>query len=47
MLPSEVKDYVKVVKDNTNLKIGFHGHNNLGMANANSYVALENGATFH
>ncbi len=46
MLPSEVKDYVKVIKDNTNFKIGFHGHNNLGMANANSYVALENGAHF-
>ena len=46
MLPSEVKDYIKVVKDNTNFKIGFHGHNNLGMANANSYVALENGAHF-
>ena len=46
MLPSEVKDYIKVIKDYTDISIGFHGHNNLGMANANSYVALENGGKF-
>ncbi len=46
MLPSDIKEYLKVVKDNTNMEIGFHGHNNLGMANANSCIALENGASF-
>ena len=46
MLPSEIEEYIRVIKDNTNMKIGFHGHNNLGMANANSYIALKNGASF-
>lgn len=43
MLPSDVKDYINVVKDLCPV-IGFHGHDNLGLANANSMAALEAGA---
>ena len=43
-LPSDVKERVRSLKDNLNCKIGFHGHNNLGLAIANSLVAVEEGA---
>ncbi|NES16751.1 hypothetical protein G3554_16545 [Micromonospora sp. PPF5-17] len=43
MLPGDVKEYINVVKDLCPV-IGFHGHDNLGMANANSMAALETGA---
>lgn len=43
-LPIDVKDRVKSLKDNLNVKVGFHGHNNLGLAIANSLVAVEEGA---
>ncbi len=43
MLPEDVEGYVKAVKQNTDAPIGFHGHNNLGLANINSIVALELG----
>jgi 4-hydroxy 2-oxovalerate aldolase len=45
MLPSEVKGYVAALRDVIDLPIGFHGHNNLGLANANCLVAVEAGAT--
>lgn len=41
MLPDDVKRYIEAVRKNTNLKIGFHGHNNLGLAVINSVVAYE------
>ncbi|MGC5050481.1 hypothetical protein ACLQ2S_03360 [Micromonospora sp. DT48] len=43
MLPNDVKEYIHVVKDLCPV-IGFHGHDNLGLANANSIAALETGA---
>ena len=46
MLPDQVAGYVKAVKEFTNLHVGFHGHNNLLMANANSLAALQAGADF-
>ncbi|WP_323181096.1 hypothetical protein, partial [Streptomyces sp. NBC_01142] len=43
MLPSDVHRYVAVAKESFSV-IGFHGHDNLGMANANSIAAIEAGA---
>ncbi len=44
MLPYRLKEYIEEIKSlNLNQKLGFHGHNNLGLAVANSLVALENG----
>ena len=46
MLPNDVREYVlrlrEVVGD---AGIGFHGHNNFGLANANTLAALDAGAT--
>lgn len=44
MLPADVRRYVTVAKESFPV-IGFHGHDNLGLANANSIAALEAGAT--
>lgn len=44
MLPKQVSHYVSVLKDILKVKVGFHGHNNLLMANANSLAAVESGA---
>lgn len=46
MLPSEVKAYVQTVVKKVSIPVGFHAHNNLGLAIANSLAALEGGATF-
>jgi 4-hydroxy 2-oxovalerate aldolase len=43
-LPNDVSDRIKSLKDNLNVKIGFHAHNNLGCAVANSLIAVQNGA---
>ena len=47
MKTSELINYIKSVKKvmNKNIKIGFHGHNNLGIANANCIAAIENGVS--
>ena len=44
-LPSEVTDRVKTLVDALSVPIGFHAHNNLGMAIANSIAAIEAGAS--
>jgi hypothetical protein len=45
MLPSEVKQYVELLRENLDARIGFHCHNNFGLGSANNLVALEAGAT--
>ncbi|HEU4730141.1 MAG TPA: hypothetical protein VFT22_19720 [Kofleriaceae bacterium] len=45
MQPAEVREYVRAVRDATDMEVGLHAHNNLGMAVANSLAALEEGAT--
>lgn len=44
LLPNKVRDLVRMVKDNSKLEIGYHGHNNLGLAVSNALIAIENGA---
>jgi 4-hydroxy 2-oxovalerate aldolase len=43
-LPKDIEERIKALKDNLSIKIGFHGHNNLGLATANSLIAVQNGA---
>ncbi len=43
-LPSDVQDKIAYLVANLNIPVGFHGHNNLGMAIANSITAVESGA---
>jgi len=45
MLPNDVKNYILEAKSICDCKIGFHGHNNLTLAIANSLTAIESGAT--
>jgi 4-hydroxy 2-oxovalerate aldolase len=46
MLPAEVARYVDAIDTEANeIGIGFHGHNNLGLAVANCLTAVEHGAT--
>ncbi|MFB5269075.1 4-hydroxy-2-oxovalerate aldolase [Paenibacillus enshidis] len=44
-LPDTVKSRIGVLVDTLDIPVGFHAHNNLGMAIANSIAALEMGAT--
>jgi 4-hydroxy 2-oxovalerate aldolase len=43
-LPEEISERTKLLVDNLGIKVGFHAHNNLGMAIANSYAAIKAGA---
>jgi 4-hydroxy 2-oxovalerate aldolase len=43
-LPLDVKEKISFLVSNLNIPIGFHAHNNLGMAIANSITAIESGA---
>ena len=45
LVPAEVKAYVRALVDELDVPIGFHGHNNLMLANANCLSAWEEGAT--
>ena len=44
-LPSDVVGRVTALVEALNIPVGFHAHNNLGMAIANSVTALQSGAT--
>lgn len=43
--PDMVSEKVKYLVDNLHIKVGFHAHNNLSLAVANSYTAVKAGAT--
>jgi 4-hydroxy 2-oxovalerate aldolase len=45
MLPDQVAAYVEVLHAGVDARIGFHGHNNLLLANANTLAAVRAGAS--
>lgn len=44
-VPHEVTDRISALVDNLSIAVGFHGHNNLGLAIGNSIAAVNAGAT--
>ena len=44
MFPEQVSKYFKEIKKKSEIQMGFHGHDNLGLAIANSLAAIESGA---
>jgi 4-hydroxy-2-oxovalerate aldolase len=45
LLPHEVRERIAALKQALSIEVGFHAHNNLSLAMANSLVAIEEGAT--
>jgi len=45
LLPNQVTERVTALKDNLNIEVCFHGHNNLSLAVANTLAAMDAGAT--
>ena len=43
-LPDDVEERIKLLSQNLNVPVGFHGHNNLSLGVYNSIVALHSGA---
>lgn len=46
MLPNDVVEKITALKESLKIPVGFHSHNNLGLAIGNSLAALESGATY-
>lgn len=46
LLPHEVKERIGAMRQALDCEIGFHGHNNLSLAMANTIAAVEAGATY-
>ena len=44
-IPDDVRERVETLVDGLGIAVGFHGHNNLGLAIANSIAAADAGAT--
>lgn len=45
MAPAQVADYVDALVAATDVPVGFHGHNNLGLSVANAMAAIDAGAS--
>jgi 4-hydroxy 2-oxovalerate aldolase len=45
-LPDDVQQRISALTSELSIGVGFHAHNNLGCAIANSLVAVQNGATY-
>ena len=43
LLPNQVTELVKIVKANVDVKVGYHGHNNLELGLANTLAAMDAG----
>ncbi|MFS0876876.1 4-hydroxy-2-oxovalerate aldolase [Solibacillus isronensis] len=46
LLPDQVTERIRALKENIGCEIGFHAHNNMSLAMANSLAAIEVGATY-
>lgn len=46
MVPSQIKERISAVKAAVSIPVGFHAHNNMGLAIGNSIAAYEAGATY-
>lgn len=46
MFPETIREYLDALKARSGVRFGFHGHDNLGMANYNSLFAADQGAAF-
>lgn len=46
LLPNGVRDRISALKSALKVPVGFHSHNNLGLAIGNSLAAMEAGATY-
>ena len=46
MLPAVIEEYYKAIKEKTDILLGFHGHNNLGLAVSNSIKCIQLGFDF-
>lgn len=44
MLPGDIRRYCEALAEQTDIPFGFHGHDNIRLANANSLMAIECGA---
>jgi len=44
LLPNQVKERVRALREHVGIDVGFHGHNNLSLAMANTLAAIEEGA---
>lgn len=45
MTPAQTKDYFNAARDACDVRLGFHAHNNMELALANSMVAVDHGCT--
>lgn len=45
LLPHEVRERIRALRNALDIEVGFHAHNNLSVAVANTLVAIEEGAT--
>lgn len=46
MLPEDVRRKISTLSEKLSIPVGFHSHNNLGLAIGNSLAAIESGATY-
>lgn len=46
LLPEDVAARIKAVREAVSIPVGFHAHNNLSLAVANSLAAIDSGATY-
>ena len=45
LLPEQVRERVRALRQSLTCEVGFHAHNNLSLAVANTLIAIEEGAT--